>query len=256
MKSLFLAWQAPKESQLPKAWFPIGRLDATTRGKDDVTYRFRYTHGAERAHEEVGFEPLVSFPRFEEDYRSEKLFPLFHNRVLSSKRADFAEYIDWLGLQPEEADPMNILSVSGGNRVTDKLQTFPKVEADAEGNFHLRFFAHGLRYLNEASIAKAQQLQAGEKLRIMVEVNNPATRLAVTLHSEEYTMIGWAPRYLVEDLVSCIPNAPEIEATVVKNNGINAPRNQSLLIEYAGKAPTDHKLMASADFTPLIGSDS
>lgn len=87
----------------------------------------------------------------------------------------------------------------------------------------------------------------------MIEVNNPATRLAVTLHSEDYVMVGWAPRYLVGDLVTCIPQAPEIEASVVKVNLAHAPLNQSLLVEYAGKTPQDHELMSSPDFTPLIG---
>lgn len=254
MKSLFLAWQAPKESRRSRAWFPIGRLDAESVGAEVTSFRFRYTGGAERAHQEVGFEPLVSFPDFREDYHSEKLFPLFHNRVLSSKRADFPEFIDWLGLTREEADPISILSVSGGLRVTDDLQTFPKIEAAADGSFQIRFFAHGLRHLGEASQERAKKLTPGEKLRVMIEVNNPATRLAVTLHSEEYVMVGWAPRYLAEDLVKCIISAPEIEATVVKVNHLHAPLNQSVLIEYSGRTPENSReLMSSSDFTPLIG---
>lgn len=74
MKSIFLAWQAPKDSKLSRAWFPIGRLDAESADNEVISCRFRYTGGAQRAHEEVGFEPLVSFPEFREDYRSEKLF--------------------------------------------------------------------------------------------------------------------------------------------------------------------------------------
>lgn len=253
MKSLFLAWQAPKDSTKSRAWFPIGRLDAESAGPESTSWRFRYTGGAERAAREVGFEPLVSFPKFHEDYHSEKLFPLFHNRVLSSKRADFPEFIEWLGLSREEADPISILSVSGGTRVTDNLQTFPKLEAADDGSFQMRFFAHGLRHLPEASRTRAAQLRAGEKLRVMIEVNNPATRLAVTLHTDDYTMVGWAPRYLVDDLVKCIPKAPEIEVSVVKVNHLHAPLNQSLLVEYAGKAPENHHLMSSPDFTPLIG---
>jgi hypothetical protein len=253
MKSLFLAWQAPKDSNRSRAWFPIGRLDAESSGSEVTFCRFRYTGGATRAHEEVGFEPLFSFPSFTEDYLSEKLFPLFHNRVLSSKRADFSEYIDWLGLTREEADPISILSVSGGTRVTDNLQTFPKIEAAADGSFQMRFFVHGLRHLPEASRERAVRLTPGEKLRVMIEVNNPATRLAITLHADDYVMVGWAPRYLVDDLVTCIPHAPEIEVTVVKVNHLHAPLNQSILVEYAGKAPKDHMLMSSLDFTPLVG---
>ena len=173
--------------------------------------------------------------------------------MLSSKLADFPEYIDWLGLTREEANPISILSVSGGTRVTDNLQTFPKIEAGPDGSFQMRFFAHGLRHLPEASRERATRLKPGEKLRVMIEVNNPATRLAVTLHADDYVMVGWAPRYLVEDLVTCIPKAPEIEVTVVKVNNLHAPLNQSILVESSGKSPANHRLMSSPDFTPLIG---
>lgn len=168
MKSLFLAWQAPNDSARSRAWFPIGRLDA-----EDHHYRFRYTGGAIKAHEDVGFEPLLAFPDFNRDYRSDELFPLFMNRVLSPKRADFQEYIRWLDLDRVHADPISILAVSGGERVTDNLEVFPKVSADADGNFYVRFFLHGLRHLGGDAIQRAAKLKVGESLRIFVELNNP-----------------------------------------------------------------------------------
>lgn len=251
MKSIFLAWQAPENTSESKAWYPIGRLDAISN-EGLESYRFRYTHGAERAQREVGFNPLVSFPKLAKDYTSEKLFALFHNRIISSKREDFADYIDWLGLTKEQADPLSILSVSEGLRVTDNLQTVPKVEQSEDGSFRLRFFSHGLRHLNEASRNRAKNLKAGDELRVLIEANNPATTLAIPLLDEDYVMVGWAPRYLVHDLLKSIPNAPEIKATVVKVNKGYAPINQSLLIEYSGKAPLGHKVMSGLDFTPLI----
>jgi len=252
MKSLYLAWQAPKDSPQSRAWFPIGRLDSGEESIGDPAYRFRYTQGALTAHKELGFDPLMSFPEFEHDYQSSKLFPLFHNRVLSPKRSDFPEYIDWLGLTKEEADPISILSVSGGARVTDNLQTIPKASKAPDGSFHLRFFSHGLRYLNLASQERALRLKPDEPLRIMVELNNPATRLAIPILTEDYVMVGWAPRYLVDDLTRCIPQAPEIKAKVIKVNRDNAPLNQSLLVEYAGRAPDGADLMSSPDFQPII----
>ena len=56
MKSLYLAWQAPEDSNRSKAWFPIGRLDAEAEGTDIESFRFRYIGGAKRAAEEVGFD--------------------------------------------------------------------------------------------------------------------------------------------------------------------------------------------------------
>jgi hypothetical protein len=249
MKSLFLAWQAPAQSARSREWFPVGRLDADT---DAHHYRFRYTQGAVKARDDLGFSPLLAFPDFHQDYESDELFPLFKNRVLSPKRTDFADYIRWLDLDRGNADPITILSVSGGERVTDDLEVFPRITADAEGNFRVRFFLHGLRYLGDAAIKRAMRLEVGEKLQIMVEVNNPATRLAVALATVDYQMIGWAPRYLVEDLVTGAPNAPALEAKVARMNDEAAPLNQRILIDYSGRAPSGKQPMSTPDFTPLL----
>ena len=63
-------------------------------------------------------------------------------------------------------------------------------------------------------------------MRILIELNNPATRIAVPLLTEDYSMIGWAPRYLVEDLVRCVQyDAPELSVKVAKVNPEAAPFN-------------------------------
>jgi len=249
MKSLFLAWQAPTDSARSRAWFPVGRLDAEVETSHD---RFRYIGGALNAQRDVGFAPLLAFPDFKTDYESNDLFPLFKNRVISPKRTDFQEYIQWLDLDRGHADPISILSVSGGERVTDNLEVFPKVAADANGNFQVRFFLHGLRHLGERAIARAARLEVGEELRILVELNNPATRLAVPLLTEDYQMIGWAPRYLVDDLINCVPYAPELSARIARINADSAPLNQRILIDYAGRMPKDHQPMSTPDFKPLM----
>jgi len=249
MKSLFLAWQAPSDSIRSRAWFPVGRLDAEP---DAHHYRFRYTHGAVKAQEDVGFTPLLAFPDFKKDYQSNELFPLFKNRVISPKRTDFQEYIEWLDLDRGHSDPISILSVSGGERVTDNLEVFPKVTADTEGNFHVRFFLHGLRHLGERAIERAAKLKVGEDLRVLIELNNPATRLAVPLLTEDYQMIGWAPRYLVEDIILCVPGAPRLSAQVARINAVAAPLNQRILIDYAGCAAKGTQPMSTPDFKPLL----
>ena len=77
-KTLFLAWQDRRQT---RAWFPIGRLDVLNTPR---SYRFRYTKGAEVAQAKAGFEPLLDFPDWKQDYTSSELFPLFQNRVISS----------------------------------------------------------------------------------------------------------------------------------------------------------------------------
>ena len=142
-RTLFLAWQDNGSRQ----WFPVGRLDADV---DRAEFRFRYTGGAERAQREVGFPLTVEFPGLREDYRASELFPLFKRRIMTPGRPDFADYLKTLDLRAE-ADPVEILAVDGGYRVTDTFEVFPKIDKGADGGFRCRFFLHGWRYANQSA---------------------------------------------------------------------------------------------------------
>jgi hypothetical protein len=243
MNSLFLAWQ---DTGPTRAWFPIGRLDADLVHQH---FTFGYTQGAERAATTAGLRPLESFPDFHRTYESNELFPLFKNRVMESSRVDFVEYLRQLDLEPSEANPISILSVTGGTRQTDNLQVFPKIERQEEGRFCCRFFLHGSRYANPSAQAALTQLKGGEELRIALELNNPATRLALQVETQDYHMIGWAPRYLIGDLKKAIDDSPEaVIGKVVKVNPAPAPANQRVLIELTGRLPEGHEPMSSVDF--------
>jgi hypothetical protein len=243
-KTLFLAWQ---DKARTRQWFPVGRLDVE---KPKPLYRFCYVQGAERAHRESGFEPLFDFPEFYRRYEASDLFPLFQNRVIAPGRRDFREYLRLLDL-PDRADPIEILSVDGGYRATDSFEVFPKIERRGDGAFRCRFFLHGWRHVGNPAQDRLESLKAGEKLYVALELTNPVTRLAVQILTEDYHMIGWAPRYLVNDLVSAIAKAPgDYKAQVVRVNPVPAPSKQRLLVELSGHWP-DYEPMTTADFQPL-----
>lgn len=246
VQTLFLAWQ---DKARTRQWFPVGRLDVDTNA---ALYRFRYTHGADLAHEKAGFPPLMDFPDLKKDYRSSRLFPMFQNRVITPGRPDFASYLQRLDL-PLEADPIKMLSVDGGFRATDSFEVFPKIERRDDGAFRCRFFLHGCRHVNVAAQQRLESLQAGEALYVTLELTNPATQMAVQLQTTDYSMIGWAPRYLVSDLVAAIAKAPgDYQAQVVKVNPIPAPSKQRVLVELRGHWP-DHDPMTTDEFRPLVG---
>lgn len=245
-KTLFLAWQ---DKRVTRAWFPVGRLDVLNIPRD---YRFRYTHGAERASTEAGFEPLLDFPVWHQSYESSDLFPLFQNRVISSGRRDFAEYLRMLDL-PESAEPAEILEVGGGYRATDSFEVFPKIERRSDGSFRCRFFLHGTRYVSAAARERLNRLHEGESLYVTLELTNPATGLAVQIQTQDYHIIGWAPRYLlVNDLMQSMAHSPKgYAAKVVRVNPSPAPSKQRLLVELSGSWP-DYEPMAEGDFVPLV----
>lgn len=246
MKTLYLAWQDKGKS---RRWFPIGRLDADL---NEPVFKFGYVKGAKRAHKEAGLEPLDAFPDFHKRYVSSDLFPLFKNRVLGKNRKEFRHYLDQLGLDKSHADPISILEVSGGTRRTDNLEVFPEISKSKGGEFSTRFFLRGWRHVNEYSRDQVQKLESGEELRVSVELNNPATVLAVQLLKEDYTMVGWTPRYLVNDILECISKDPmEIKAEVVKVNPAPAPSQERVLVQMKGKWPEAYEPMSGPDFEEL-----
>lgn len=245
MSTLFVAWQAHGSS---RAWFPIGRLDAS---KENHEYVFRYIRGALHARDRAGFAPLLAFPEFERRYESNELFPLFKNRVLDPSRKDFAEYLDWLALDPKSADPIEILSLTGGERQTDSLEVFPKVKRLADGSFVCRFFLHGLRHVSDAGRNRAEKLRQEEALQVTIELNNPATGVAVQLQTRDYHVIGWAPRYLVQDLRNIIGEHSCIEAKVARINRIDAPAERRVLIELRSGLPDDLDPMSTDEYEVL-----
>lgn len=245
MKTLFLAWQdrSPK-----RAWYPIGRLEADVPAS---RYEFRYTKGAEMAQREAGFPVLPAFPEMHRRYQSAELFPLFQNRVLDPRRKDFTEYLRWLDLSPAQNDPIEILAVSGGQRQTDSLEVFPKITKRADGSFVCRFFLHGIRHVSAPAQERGRRLSEGELLRIAVELNNPATGIAIQLISEDYQMLGWTPRYLVHDLVQAVAHAPVLQAKVVRVNEPSVPVSQRVLVEFSGSLAEGAEPMTSEPFQPV-----
>jgi hypothetical protein len=175
---------------------------------------------------------------------------MFKNRVLGSQRRDFSSYLASLAL--DQADPIEILAVSGGERQTDSFEVFPKIEKALDGSFVCRFFIHGLSHLPKVAQDKANLLTEGELLGVSVELNNPKYGLAIQLTSSHYDFLGWTPRYLVRDLLKAINKEHNISAKVVKVNHGNAPLNRKVLVELCGVLPPDYEPMTEELFQPLV----
>jgi len=242
MKTLFLAWQAPDF----RHWFPVGRLDADS---EHANFVFQYTRGALEA-KESGFHPMPSFPQIDRLYQSDELFPMFKNRVLGAQRKDFGDYLRTLAL--EHDDPIEILSITGGERQTDSFEVFPKINKQLDGSFHCRFFLHGLRYMSDPAQKRAMILREGEDLGVSIELTNPKTGIAIQLTSQDYEFVGWTPRYLVNDLLKSLADVSMIKATVLKVNPSEVPVNRRVLVEFHGQLPANIEPMTDAAFQPII----
>jgi hypothetical protein len=242
-KKLFLAWQDPST----RAWFPVGKL--TYDGK---LYHFTYLQGAIAASQEAKFQPLLSFPKFDQAYGSLDLFPLFNNRLLRPSRPDYPEFIQWLNLPQDSLDPIAILSRTGGRRETDTFEVFPCPELDDQKNYRIHFFAHGLRHLPAEAQQHLYQLRAGEKLSLMHDAQNPYDSRALLLRTEDLHLAGYCPRYLVPDFFELVTNTPNyVTAAIERINPPPTPVQFRVLCSLTAKWVDGFEPFSSVAYTPL-----
>ncbi len=247
MNALFVAWQDPSN----RSWYPVGRLS-----KPDNFYQFVYTHGANRAKRDTSFDRLPGFNDLNQIYESHDLFPLFANRLPNESRPDYDELVDYLGLPKNQHDPISMLAVSGGRRVTDAIEMFPYPEPDSEGRYCIHFFVHGLRYFSNMATERVRILEPGEQLLLMADMQNPFDRHAITLRTADNDarrcMVGYMPRYLLLDAWQVFLEHPNsVEVKVVRVNLPPAPLQVRLLCSLTASWPPSFQPCADDVYKPI-----
>jgi hypothetical protein len=238
-RTLFVAWQDP----VSRAILPVARLlvDGTSALE---RYEFAYINAIVSA-EKHGFEPLLAFPDRSAVYRSDALFPLFANRVLQKGRPDYAEYVDQLGLDPANAEPVTIMARSGGRRMTDHVEVFAPPEPNDEGKLETHFLVRGVRHAAGAE-AVAATLSPGDRLFPMIDLQNPANKGAIALRTEPKQIVGYLPEYLINELEM---QAPNLLIRVERTNPPPAPVHHRILCKLTteqSKAP-----FSGPDYQPV-----
>jgi hypothetical protein len=248
MRTLFLAWQDPAS----RRWYPVGRLESL-----DGQYTFTYTRGAEQACRDAGFKPLTSFPELHTIYLSERLFPIFSNRLLPHGRPEYEDYLQWLRIPKDERDPVAILSRSGGRRVTDTLEVFPGPERNERGEYEVHFLVHGISHMSEESVLRAGQLKSGETLLPLHDLQNPkdpdavALRIAEAMDRDIY-LIGYCPRYLRADILWWLRQKRNLRITVDQVNLPPAPIQFRVMCRAVMDWPDDFIPFGTSEYDPLV----
>ena len=235
MKALFVAWQDPKT----RSWAPVGRLT-----HDEGLFRFVYTRGAK----DMGksFQPFGAMRDLNSSYVSELLFPLFANRVLPKSRPEYDTYLKWLGMSEGAYDVMDELSLTGGFRATDSLELFPCPEPTSQNQYVVYFFSRGIRHILPENRERANELEKGQRLYLMLDIQNKYDTHALVLRTADpVTLVGYAPRYYSGEFSS-----------VVKEVG---PENIKVTVERVNKdAPLQYRLLCRlespwpANFSPCV----
>lgn len=243
MKALFLAIQEPSTHR----WAPVARVI-----KKDGIYRLAYTRGAL---EVDGFQGFGRMHELDKEYVSETLFPLLQNRVLPRSRPEYKDYLEWLGLSEEDHDSLEELARTGGLRATDTVELIPCPEPDHEQRYKAYFFVRGIRHFSSEVESTVRNLQTGDRLYLMKDVQNEFDAAALLLRTgEPISLVGYAPRYYSDDFSALVSTSVrDVEVTVERVNA-HAPLPYRILCRISAPWPQFFSAFESERFE-LISAD-
>ena len=244
MKKLFLAWQDPNK----RDWLPVGRL---TYEKN--VYCFVYTKGAKNSE---NFIPFSGMQKLDSVYESSEPFPILSNRLLSSSRSDYSDFISWLNIEDGKENTLQILSLTGGIRKTDNIEIFPCPEPNIEGGYEVQFFCRGLSHLTKETWKNVDSLKIGDRLYLLKDLQNPFEENALALRTDDpATIVGYCPRYFNKDfnlmLDKCGVNSVHV---VVERLNLNAPLQLRLLCKLQSPWPKNFNPCSDELYEPMPAS--
>jgi len=202
VERLFVLWSETGDRR-----YIIGELWRTPDG----SFAFAYVDSLADV-ESKGFRLLPEFPmpqRSAEPYLSTSLFSTFAQRIPSTKRPDRAEIFSSWGIEHVD-DPLEILAVSGGIQLTDRLELAEYRTAEDQLDRPLTFRLAGSRFH-----ATASRLQVGDELEVRVEPENRYDQCA-TVVLRDGTSVGYVPRQYSALVAGLLRASVPLEASVIR----------------------------------------
>jgi len=205
----------------------VSRQDPETRrysrvgvlSQDGHLFRFKYDGGVTRA------LPGLPLGRVHE---SESLFPIFAERVMDPHRPERAETLKQLGLGAE-AEPLEVLAVSGGGRTGDTYELAPLPQP---APVSLPFLVRGIRHLTSEERAAIDDLRSGDRLELRCETDNEVNERALLVR-QSGDRLGYVPGPLL-DYVHRIMARP-FDLVVDRVNPVEAGMHMRLLVRLTGE---------------------
>ena len=214
-----------------REWFPVGRLSFL-----DDTYVFGYTNGAFNA-KSAGFLGLAGMNDFSKTYKSERIFPIFQNRILNNSRPDRPEFLNWLNIDLDNYSQFEELARTGGIKATDSLRLYP-VPSPVNNQYLVNFFAHGVSHLIETYKKRANKLSVGDKLYLCADLENEYDKNALILRTEDpVEVVGYCPKFFAEDFYTVFEASKKsFSVNLVKVNA-DSPEQLRLLCKLSCEWP-------------------
>jgi hypothetical protein len=251
VRDLLVLWQHPETREI----VPIGRF-----AYDGDTYSFTYTRAAATVED---LRPLPGLDVLRRRYSSDRMPPVFGQRVMESDRPDYAEYLHTLGLEPVHATPWEQIVHSGGTRAGDTLQ-FMQVPTVTDRRARATFLVNGVRHIPntdrtvggrmvrvspDQQEAALSRLVPGDTVLVQAEDGNPKDPCAVLITTEGIP-VGWVPRAMSASIRELVASGP-VAATVVRVGKSDTPSHLRLVLDLDIPAPHGFQFDRDGLWEPL-----
>lgn len=189
IRELLLMWQNPRTGRFLRA----AVLSVGAEG-----FAFRYE---QEVVSDEDFFPLAEFPELQGEYASSSLPPFFANRVMSSERGSYDDYLGWLRLTAASPDlPVDIMVRTGAGRATDTFHVVEKPLRTAQ-TFTGRFFVSGVRHRPEHPHS-VLSLQPGAGLVLVPDPENGHSAEAYAVVAASGEPVGWVSDWLCGEIAA------------------------------------------------------
>lgn len=147
---------------------------------------------------------------------------------MDSHRPERAETLEHLGLG-SEAEPLEVLTVSGGGRTGDTYELTPLPHP---GPVSLPFLVHGIRYLTSEERAAIDDLKPGDHLELRCETDNEVNGRALLVR-QSGDRLGYVPDPLLDYVHRIMEHS--FELVVDRVNPVEAGMHMRLLVRLTGE---------------------
>lgn len=236
---LYVIWQDDETHM----WHPVAKLikESLGFGTEKFVYKFHYTNGAKNKN----FKPFLRLDELNKTYVSNELFKFFNNRLLPKNRPEFKHMIEWSGLDIRNADELEFLGITGGERKTDNFRviTVPKLDGEY---FVIKFFVSGYKYISDEYKELSKKLTVGSELKLKHEIDNQHDSNALIVVHDGESKLGYCPRYLNNDLKNLIITQDYFLKLIKVNE--SAPHRFKFLCEFKSKIPKNYECFISDEY--------
>ncbi|WP_123053191.1 HIRAN domain-containing protein [Clostridium sp. JN-1] len=191
---IYLVWKDIKT----RRQYIVGQL--SKNGQFEFNYGFEVEEAIKQ-----GFKLLISFEEINKVYKSDILFPAFSSRLPDSKRKGIEKILSKYGL--DDYDAYKLLKRSGAKLPIDNLEFIDPILDENEEIIKRIFYLAGPRhYIGCEGIdcAKAENLEVGDVLQLVLEPENKFDRNAIKVLNENSIHIGYIPRFYSESIINLL----------------------------------------------------